>query len=236
MTEHSSSPSSPQGSGEGEAGAQDGHTHRIAVVGFGPIGRALSRAWLDAGHDVVIGNRNPDRLAGDLTQFPGARCTQWTSAIADCDVVALAVPYPALDDVVADPARLAGKVVIDPSNPVQLSADGRIVSGLDAPGTVGQALAGRVPEAFVVRAFTHVMHELLATRGQVQPGLWAMAMAGDDVAAKELVAGLVRATGFVPVDLGGLPDSAPLDPGGVLFPNMFTVADMHHRLAKDGNA
>ena len=57
-----------------------------------------------------------------------------------------------------------------------------------------------------------------------------MAIAGDVPAAKLLAAGLVRDTGFIPVDIGTLAESEPLDLGGVLFPHMFNEADMRARL------
>jgi 8-hydroxy-5-deazaflavin:NADPH oxidoreductase len=74
------------------------------------------------------------------------------------------------------------------------------------------------------------MDELLVSRGTSQTGFWAVAIAGDVPAAKLLVAELVRDTGFIPVDIGVLAKSAPLDPGGILFPHMFTEADMRAAL------
>ena len=58
------------------------------------------------------------------------------------------------------------------------------------------------------------------------PGLFAVAIAGDDPVAKLTVSELVNDAGFVPVDIGTLAESAPLDPSGVLFPHLFTPADM----------
>lgn len=87
-------------------------------------------------------------------------------------------------------------------------------------------MAKLLPESIVVRAFTHIMDELLVSGGTKQPGLFAIAIAGDDPAAKLIVADLVNDTGFVPVDIGTLSESAPLDRGGKLFPHVFTVADM----------
>ena len=92
-------------------------------------------------------------------------------------------------------------------------------------------MAQRLPHSLVVRAFSHVMDELLVSRGSSQSGLWAMAIAGDDPVAKQIVGALVRDAGFVPVDIGTLAESLPLDPGGALFPHMFTEADMRAMLA-----
>jgi 8-hydroxy-5-deazaflavin:NADPH oxidoreductase len=87
-------------------------------------------------------------------------------------------------------------------------------------------MASLLPKSIVVRAFSHIMEELLVSRGTKQPGLFAIAIAGDNAAAKLTVAELVNDAGFAPVDIGTLAESAPLDPGGVLFPHVFTVADM----------
>jgi predicted dinucleotide-binding enzyme len=76
------------------------------------------------------------------------------------------------------------------------------------------------------------MEELLVSRGTKMPGLFAVAIAGDDPIAKSAVADLVTDTGFVPVDIGTLAESAPLDPGGVLFPHVFTPADMRQALKR----
>jgi predicted dinucleotide-binding enzyme len=186
--------------------------------------------WHEEGHDVVIGVRSPKKISPDGVPS-GVLREQWQSAVDGANVVVLAIPYEALDDIVAGwPADGVSRIVVAPANPVALSSDGHIVTGLDGSDTVGSRLAKRLPSVTVVRAFTHVMDELLAVRGRRQPGMWAMAIAGDDTAAKQTVGELVKATGFVPVDIGGLTESAPLDPGGALFPQMFTVAGMERRL------
>ncbi|WP_067510203.1 NADPH-dependent F420 reductase [Actinoplanes sp. TFC3] len=202
----------------------------VAILGYGPVGQHLTALLHDGGYEVVVGVRNPEVLAaGDVP--PAVQCVRWRAAAEVADVIVLAVPYDAINDIVAGwPAGGAARIVVDPTNPIALSPDGQIVSGLDGDETVGTRLAKLLPSETVVRAFTHVMAELLAVRGRRQPGLWAMAVAGDDSSAKEMVGELVKATGFAPVDIGGLAESAPLDPGGVLFPQMFTVAGMKRRL------
>ncbi|HAV1886835.1 TPA: hypothetical protein JG939_004422 [Enterobacter hormaechei subsp. xiangfangensis] len=59
-----------------------------------------------------------------------------------------------------------------------------------------------------------------------ETGFWAMAIAADHPVAKEIAIQLVKDSGFVPVDLGTLAESFPLDPGGRLFPNMYTEGDL----------
>lgn len=210
----------------------DGPARLIGVIGLGAIGKALARPWVVAGHQVLIGSRDPAGRQAETAALGQARCVTPAAAVAGSDVVALCVPHTGLDEILRLDVDWTGKVIIDATNPVALSPEGRLVSGLPVPGTVGEALARRLPTASVVRAFTHVMDEVLVSRGIRHPSVWAVAIAGDDEPAKQVVGGLVRDTGFVPVDLGGLADSAPLDPGGLLFPSAFTAADMRVRLAE----
>ncbi|MEY9215003.1 putative dinucleotide-binding enzyme [Thermobifida halotolerans] len=205
----------------------------LGILGAGRIGSTLARHWVRAGHTVVLGSRSPERLT-DLVGELGPRASADTAprAARHSDVVVLAVPHTALAATLdAVGTALDGKVVVDTTNPVTFSPDGRIVSTLPEGRTAGEATAALLPRSRVVRAFTHVMYELLASRGLAQPLLWAMTIAGDDADAKRTVADLVRDTGFTPVDIGSLAESAPLDPGGALFPQTSTAADLLARIA-----
>lgn len=209
-------------------------TKRIAVLGTGPIGKSLGQQWCDAGHEVIFGSRNPDGLKQDLKATVDGRITvtEITRAAESADIVVLAVPHHSLA-MMADTIRpfVGGKIIIDCTNAVEFTPDGRLASGLSTDQTEGRYAAKLFPGSDVVRAFTHIQDELLDSRGRRQPGIWAAAVAADDAEAKRVVSGLVQDIGFVPVDIGMLDESAALDPGGVLFPNMFTPADMK-RLAQ----
>jgi hypothetical protein len=200
----------------------------IGVLGAGNIGRPIGRHWIAAGHKVTFGSRTPERLeefVGGLG--PAATGATLAEAADASDILLLSVPYPAWEELPASVGdKLAGKLVIDATNPMGLSSEGRIISTLEPGVTQGRRTAKLLPDSTVVRAFTHVMDELLWSRGTQQRHFWGMAYSGDDVAAKELVAQLVSEAGFTPVDLGGLDESAALDPGGAVFPHMFTPADL----------
>jgi predicted dinucleotide-binding enzyme len=201
---------------------------KLGILGAGHLGQPIGRHWAAAGHAVVLGSRTPERLEPIVEPWGGAvRSASLADAADFGDVVLLCVPNPALDGLLADlGGRLAGKIVIDATNPVARTEEGRIVSALEPGLTQGRRTAKALPESAVIRAFTHVMYELVWPRGTRQPLSWGMALAGDDPAAKGVVAGLVADTGFAPVDIGGLDDSAPLEPGGVLFPRMYSPADL----------
>lgn len=207
---------------------------RLGVLGAGRIGRAVGRLWVRAGHTVVFGARRPEQLRPFVAELgPAASTAPIRDAVRDVDALLLAVTYAALDEVLPPlAADLAGTIVIDATNPVDVTPDGRLTSGLASGTSAGALMARRLPQSRVVRAFTHVMHELLVSRGTEQPLRWAMAVAGDHAGAKTVVKQLVRDAGFTPVDLGPLAGSERLDPGGPLFPQMFTPADMRARLAE----
>jgi predicted dinucleotide-binding enzyme len=208
---------------------QNSNTPRhLAILGAGPLGRAIGRFWIDADHHVTFGVRTPQKLRAFTDELgPRARATSLEQAAATADIVLNALNYQAVDEVLAlTAAHLTGKIVIDASNPMGVSPEGRIISTLTSGLTAGTRTAQRLPQSMIVRAFSHVMDESLAYRGSAQPGFWAMAVAGDHPQANAIVHALVRATGFVPVHIGSLAESAPLDPGGALFPHMFTPADL----------
>jgi predicted dinucleotide-binding enzyme len=202
-------------------------TTHIGLLGAGKIGRPIGRHWTTAGHTVTFGARSPEGLDDFVAELgEHASAAKPADAAAAGDVVMLAVPYPALEGLLDDVRdQLAGKIVIDATNPMGLNEDGRIISTLE-DRTQGRRAAELLPESTVVRAFTHVMDELLWSRGTQQRHFWGMAFAGDDADAKAVVSDLILDAGFTPVDLGGLDDSAALDPGGPVFPHMFTPADL----------
>jgi 8-hydroxy-5-deazaflavin:NADPH oxidoreductase len=207
----------------------------LGVIGAGQVGRAIGGYWARAGHRVLFGTRDP-RTLGDTAAALGAEAVPVARAAEESQVVLLAVPYDAVEEITAAlrPA-LAGKIVIDATNPMAVSADGRIVSGLP-DRTAGDRMASLLPDSVVVRAFNHVIVEALVSRAFGVPLRAGMALAGDDPAAKETVADLVRDAGFDPVDIGGLADSGPLDPGGTLFAGLYTAGDIRARIADAGLA
>ena len=208
---------------------------KITILGAGKIGLALATLWTRAGHSICLGSRDPEKLqviVDDLHLKVNIKSIK--EAVTENDIIVLAVPYSALTDLIPTISNnLDGKIVIDATNPFGISPEGHVISTLGSKITAGTYMASLLPKSIVIRAFTHIMDELLISRGVRHPGLFAMAIAGDNPDAKLLVSELVTDTGFVPVDIGALRESAPLDPGGSLFPQFFTVADMKLALKKN---
>jgi predicted dinucleotide-binding enzyme len=206
----------------------------ITILGAGKIGLALATLWARAGHVICLGVRHPEKLSS-IQQTLGTNVTvkKVKQAAAENEIIVLAVPYAAIPELIAEIKTVVShKIIIDATNPFGISPEGHVISTLGSNITSGSYMASLLPESKIVRAFSHIMEELLVSRGTKHPGLFAVAIAGDDLKAKEVVALLVKDTGFVPVDIGTLAESAPLDPGGILFPQFFTPADMQLALKR----
>jgi predicted dinucleotide-binding enzyme len=200
----------------------------ISILGAGKIGLALATLWVRAGHSICLGSRDPEKLQPVVDNL-GLKVSvkNIRNAAAENEIILLAVPYSAINMLTSEiKNEVDNKIIIDATNPFGLSSEGHVISILGPNITAGTRMANLLPKSIIIRAFTHIMEELLVSRGTQQPGLFAVAIAGDDLAAKLMVSELVSDTGFVPVDIGTLLESAPLDPGGFLFPQVFTPADM----------
>jgi 8-hydroxy-5-deazaflavin:NADPH oxidoreductase len=128
-------------------------------------------------------------------------------------VVVLAVYYPDARAAVEQHAdQLAGKVVIDITNPVDESLDGLVVP---ADGSATQELAGLAPEARFVKAFNTTFAGTL-TAGEVSGHRLDVLIAGDDDEAKPTVAGLARDGGLNPIDAGAQKRARELEALGLL--------------------
>ena len=176
-----------------------------AFIGSGNIGSTVARLAVDAGHDVVMSNsRGPETLAGLVAELgPRARAATSAEAAQAGDVVVVTIPLKAYRDVPAD--ELVGKVVLDTMN-YYPERDGRIAELDDESTTTSELLQGHLPESKVVKVFNNTFFEHLAALGRPSgdPARSALAIAGDDAAAKQVVTGLLDAIGYDALDLGAL--------------------------------
>ncbi|MDX2161466.1 MAG: NADPH-dependent F420 reductase [bacterium] len=175
---------------------------KIGVIGAGRMGGNLARRWAAAGHQVMIGSRTPDKarqVAGEIGH--GVQGGSHAETAAFADVILLSVPFKAAHETLDGLGDLGGKVVIECTNDMSGQRDDSANSA--------QAVAGWARNARVVKAFNTVFWDILTLPRT--SGLGAVFMAGDDAAAKQAVAALIRDAGFDPVDVGGLNDAHYLD-------------------------
>jgi predicted dinucleotide-binding enzyme len=176
---------------------------RIAIVGTGKMGRAFATA-LSALHEVVFGSRDPKRAGKVVTSTGAAAAATPSEAVAGADVMILAVPWHAMDEMLPQLGDLDQTVVIDVSVPYgkEREALGRRSSG--------EVVQRRLRRARVVKGWNHVFARDI-TAGAVEGIAPSVLIAGDDDDAKRVVAELARDIEFHPVDVGSLRQSHHLD-------------------------
>ncbi|RKK05713.1 NADP oxidoreductase [Pseudoroseomonas wenyumeiae] len=179
---------------------------RIGIIGAGHIGQATARLAIAAGHEVMLSNsRGPETLV-EVAAQTGARTGTVEEAAAFGELVVVAVPLHQYRAVPAAP--LAGKVVLDANN-YYPDRDGRIPE-LDArTETTTGLLARHLPQARVVKALNAILVAHLAPSGTTLPSghRRALPIAGNDAAAKAVVATLLGQFGFDAVDAGPISES-----------------------------
>ncbi|MET8174717.1 NADPH-dependent F420 reductase [Streptomyces clavifer] len=173
---------------------------RIAIIGAGNVGSALSAAIVRAGHAVSISATSPDKASAVAAATGAHAARDNAAAVADAEVVVLAVPGNAVEAVARELApALPGKIVIDATNPLNAT-----YTDLDIAETAAaQSLQRSLPGVPVVKAFNTVFAGRLGTPVEGNLRLTGF-YAGDDAEAKRTVAELLASLGFSPVDAGGL--------------------------------
>lgn len=183
----------------------------IAIIGSGNIGGGLARAWRRKQHQVTFGARDPND--GELTALCteiGARAAGIAECVRDADVVVLAMPYGALDAVLAAVGDLAGKTVIDCTNAV-VRGEGGMSLAYGHTTSAAEQLQARIPAAHVVKSFNAQGAENLAD--PIYGGIAASNfLCGNDAEARRVVAQLVADVGFEPVDVGPLANARLVEP------------------------
>ena len=189
---------------------------KIAVIGAGNVGGTLGTAWAAQGHQVVFGVRDPRdaRVQAVVAASGGqARAASVREAAAAADIVLLATPWDATKDAIEAAGSLAGKIVVDATNPLRPDLSGL---ALGHTTSAGEQVARWAPGARVVKAFNTIGAQHMADpRFGDQPA--SMFVCGDDPAAKRTVAELAAALGFDPVDAGPLTQARLLEPLAMLW-------------------
>lgn len=168
----------------------------VTIIGTGNMAQAISSVVTKGGNTVeLFGQSDADQ------QITG-------------EIVVLAVPYPAVADVVAQRRdQLAGKVVVDITNPLNFETFDSLV--VPADGSAADEIATALPQARVLKAFNTTFAGTVAS-GTIGGLPTTVLIAGDDADAKSLLAGIVTAGGLRAIDVGALTRARELEALGFL--------------------
>ena len=191
---------------------------RIAVLGSGHVGTVIARLAAQAGFSVSVATSgDPEEIALTVQVLaPGAEARWAADAVAEADIVVLAIPLHEFKEV--DPHLLAGKVVVDMMN-YWPEVNGFLESFALGDASSSELVARRLAASRVVKTLNHLGYHQLdeESRPAGDPERRALGVAGDDAAAVDLVARLVEGLGFDVVRVGGLRTGRILEPDGPVF-------------------
>ncbi|MET8830858.1 NAD(P)-binding domain-containing protein [Streptomyces sp. NPDC004610] len=197
---------------------------RIGFLGTGNVARALAPAWIAAGHDVLLGSRDPGNRKAALDGLPVASVAE---AAAHGEVLVNVTPgtgsVALLDGIGAD--ALSGKVLMDIA--VGFTPEGAL-SHLHE--SLGEAIQRTFPQLRVVKAFTTVDAVVMADPA-VLSGPSTQFLSGDDPEAKRIVSGLMTDLGWPEdalMDLGGIGAAAGQEHVAYLFIGIAEALGTHH--------
>jgi 8-hydroxy-5-deazaflavin:NADPH oxidoreductase len=189
----------------------------LGILGAGRVGTAIARQAMRAGYEVAIaasGDPADIELIVEV-MAPGARAVTAAEAARASDLVVLAVPLRRY--VTLDPAMLAGRVVVDAMN-YWAETDGHLPA-LETARSSSEMVADHLTGARLVKTLNHIgYHELETDHAPAgTPGRRALAVAGDDDAARAGVMDLIDRLGYDAVDAGPLAAGVALEPGTEIF-------------------
>lgn len=208
---------------------------RIGIIGSGGVGQTLAAGFASKGHDVVVGTRDvnasmakttPDAMGTPpLSQFakanPKVKVATFAEAARHGEVIVMAIHGSAVGDATkaAGPDNLAGKLVLDTSNPLDFTATG-LYKHKSIPDSCLQVIQRAAPKAKVVKAWNCTPGHLMVNPA-TGPG--DQLICGDDKGAKEQAARILKEFGWGSADVGTA-DKAPYVEGVALAICNYAVA------------
>jgi len=188
---------------------------KIGILGSGSVAQALGAGFLKHGHEVMLGSGSPAKLHDWAAAHPGARTGSFADAARFAEVAVLAVKGSAALAAVqaAGAAQLAGKVVLDTTNPI---ADAPPVDGVlqffTGPNeSLLERLQHEFPALRFVKAFNSVGNGLMADPS-LPGGRPTMFICGDDPGARAAAGALVEALGWEVADMGRAAAARAIEP------------------------
>jgi 8-hydroxy-5-deazaflavin:NADPH oxidoreductase len=187
---------------------------KVAILGTGAVAIDLAQGFVSRGHSVVFGTRDTqgERAVKAVATVPGSSAAPYAQAAAQGEIAVLATPWSGTQNAVqlATNAALKGKLVIDVTNPLDFST-GKPQMALGFPNSAGASIQAWLPDAKVVKAFN-----IITSTRMVDPkfadGQPDMFIAGNDAAAKQQTADLLKAFGWrSAIDMGDISKSYLLE-------------------------
>lgn len=183
---------------------------KTLVIGAGNMGSAFVKQLHGAGHHVTVTARDKEKASALVNQYPGVRVVAPQGAAIDADVVILATAFGDAVAALHSVGNLAGKVVIDITNPLTADYMGLTV-GHDS--SAAEEIFRHVPETLFVKGFNTVFAQVLSDGADFGNGRRVnVFLASDSEQGKRTAMALAESFGFDVIDAGGLKNARYLEP------------------------
>jgi predicted dinucleotide-binding enzyme len=194
---------------------------RVGILGTGDVGRALGTGFISKGDEVKLGSRDPGKEGlRTWVQKAGPTASAGTNAeaAAFAEVAVLATSWSGTEEAIrlAGPSNLAGKIVIDVTNPLVFRQGSPPELALGHTDSGGEQVQRWLPQSRVVKAFNivgyaHMVHP------QFPGGPPDMFICGNDASAKAAVSEVCTSFGWPVMDIGGIEGARLLEPLCILW-------------------
>jgi len=193
---------------------------KVGILGSGDVGKALAEGFIKHGHEAMLGSRSPEKLKDWVGANPKGRTGDFSQVAKFGEVVVLAVNGTVAGDALklAGDANLAGKVIIDATNP---SKDKPPVNGVlefytDYNQSLMERLQKQLPKARFVKAFNSVGYSLMVDP-KLKGGKPTMFICGNDEAARKTVTQILDQFGWETADMGKAEAARAIEPLAILW-------------------
>jgi 8-hydroxy-5-deazaflavin:NADPH oxidoreductase len=183
---------------------------KVTIIGAGNMGAAFVKQLTRAGHQISVTARDAAKAAEVAAAHPGAKAVATAGAADGADAVVLATSYGDAVAALRSIGNLAGKVVVDITNPLTADYMGLTIGHSTS---AAEEIAKAVPGAEVVKAFNTVFAQVLGEGADFGNGRKVeVFVASDSERAKQTARALAESIGFAVVDAGGLKNARYLEP------------------------
>ena len=193
---------------------------KIGILGSGDVAKALAEGFLKHGHEVMLGTRDPSKLADWVAQNPKCWIGGFSDAAKSAELLVLAVRGTAAADVLraAGKQNLTGKTILDPTNPIaEVPPTNGVLEFFTGPGeSLMERLQQEFTEANFVKAFNSVGSACMVNP-QFKGGKPTMFICGNDEDAKKIVTGILDQFGWETADMGHAEAARAIEPLCILW-------------------
>jgi predicted dinucleotide-binding enzyme len=193
---------------------------RVGILGSGDVGKTLAAGFLQHNHDVMLGTRTRGKLDDWASKHPRATVGDFTAVAQFADVLVLAVKGTAAAAALraAGAGNLAGKTVIDATNPIADAppSNGVLKFFTTLDDSLMERLQREFPDARFVKAFNSVGNACMVNP-KFKDGKPTMFICGNDAAAKNVVTKILDEFGWETADMGGAEAARAIEPLCILW-------------------